>query len=157
MEHQKQWEFLKNKFEANQLSHSYIFSGPKEADILAFAKEFVKSLNCLKPNIKQKTCRECQNCILIERGSFPDLLAVKSENSESSIENKKDMMEIDIGQIRQVNNFLSYKSYYGGWKSVIIENAERMNAQAQQSFLKTLEEPKGKTLIILASSKSETL
>jgi len=91
------------------------------------------------------------------RGAFPDLFIVKSANSESSIKNEKDMMEIDVAQIREVNNFLSYKSYYGNCKIVIIENVERMNLEAQSCFLKTLEEPKGKTLIILITKNPEVL
>ena len=65
------------------------------------------------------------------------------------------MMEIDIGQIRNVQSFLSYTSYYGGYKVVIIEHAERMNIESQHCFLKSLEEPKGKTLIILLCDKPD--
>jgi len=85
------------------------------------------------------------------------LLIVRSADSTSSIKNKKDSLEIDVGQIRDAQNFLSYKSYYGSFKSVIVEDAERMNVEAQSCFLKTLEEPKGKTLIILVSSKPDML
>lgn len=156
MEHQKQFYFLKKKLETSQLAHSYLFSGPREAGIDVFAKEFIKLINCLysKSNdrenlsIKEKACGECQNCKLIEKGSFPDLLMVKP---------KAEKEEIEVAEIRNAQNFLSYKSYYGGYKAVIIDNAERMNQEAQSCFLKTLEEPKGKTIIILISSKPETL
>lgn len=163
--HQKQWEFLKNKFEAGQFSHAYLFAGQNKIGKKDFAKEFIKLINCLyyksqsfeNRSIKKTPCGQCQNCNLIEKESFPDLLMVTSINSESSIKNERDSMEIDVAQIRQVNSFLSYKSYYGGYKAVIIENAERMNQEAQNCFLKTLEEPKGKTVIILVSSKPEML
>ena len=123
----KQWAFLKNKFEAGQLGHAYLFSGPKEANIPAFAKELVKF-------ISGKGIAGSDLAILaIEKEQFPDLLIVKSQNSGSSLKNEKDMMEIDVAQIRRVNNFLSYKSYYAGYKTVIIENAERMNTEAQNS------------------------
>jgi len=163
--YQKQWEFLKGKFEAGQLSHAYLFFGQEGIGKKEFAKEFVKQLNCSYSKLRD--CADlsmveggrgdCQNCKLIEKEQFPDLLTVKSMSSESSVKNEKDMMEIDVGQIREVNNFLSYKSYYGGHKAIIIDNAERMNREAQHSFLKTLEEPKGKTVIFLISSKPEAL
>ncbi|MBX4201142.1 hypothetical protein KW786_03390 [Candidatus Parcubacteria bacterium] len=105
----------------------------------------------------EKPCRKCINCQLIEKEQFPDLLVINSINSESSIKNEKDMMEIDVAQVRQINNFLSLTSYYGGYKAVIINNAERLNTEAQHCFLKTLEEPKGKTLIIFICSKPEIL
>jgi DNA polymerase III delta prime subunit len=65
--------------------------------------------------------------------------------------------EISIAKIREVQNFLAYKSYNGGYKIVIIDDAEKMNVEAQSCFLKTLEEPKGKTLLILISSKPDML
>lgn len=146
--HKKQWEFLKNKFEAGQFSHAYLFVGQNNIGKKDFAKELVKLIN-------NKSIAGSD--LAIEREAFPDLLVVTSINSESSIKNEKDSMEIDVAQIRQVNNFLSYKSYYGGYKAIIIENAERMNQEAQHCFLKTLEEPKGNTVIILVSSKPEML
>jgi DNA polymerase-3 subunit delta' len=133
--HKKQWEFLKNKSELNQLSHAYLFTGADSIGKKMFAVEFAELVGC----------------------KFPDLLIVKSIDSESSIKNKKDSLEIDISQIREVQKFLSYKPYNGGFKIVIIDDAERMNIDAQDCFLKDLEEPKGKTLIILVSSKPDIL
>ena len=133
--HKKQWEFLKKKFELNQLSHAYLFAGAREIGKKAFAKEFSELIGC----------------------KFPDLLIVESINSTSSIKNKKDSLEVDIDQVRDAQKFLSYKSYNGGFKIVVIDNAERMNVEAQSCFLKTLEEPKGKTLLILISSKPDML
>ena len=106
--HKKQWEFLKNKLEANQLSHAYLFTGADGIGKKLFAKEFAEFIGC----------------------RFPDLLIVESVNSESSIKNKRDSLEIDIDQIRDAQKFLSYKSYNGGFKIVVIDNAERMNVEA---------------------------
>ncbi len=151
---------------AGQLSHAYLFSGQDGVGKKEFTKEFVKFINCQashKSDGRQiygtfkNGCNECQSCKFINQETFPDLLVVKSINSDSSVKNEKDMMEIDVAQIRQVNYFLSFKSYYGKYKAVMIENAERMNTEAQNSFLKTLEEPKGDTLIILLSSKPDYL
>ncbi|MCX6721754.1 MAG: hypothetical protein NTY04_00980, partial [Candidatus Staskawiczbacteria bacterium] len=119
-----------------------------------FAIEFIKFLNCFDKN---KPCGKCANCQMIDKNGFPDLLVVKSINSKSSIKNEKDSLEIDISQIRAAQNFLSYKSYYGSFKTVIVDNAERMNQEAQSCFLKTLEEPKGKTLLILISSRPDMM
>jgi DNA polymerase-3 subunit delta' len=77
---------------------------------------------------------------------FPDLIIVEAEDGE-----------ISIKKIREVQNFLSYKSYNAGFKIVVVEDAEKMNQEAQSCFLKTLEEPKGKTLLILISSKPDML
>lgn len=148
MEYEKQFQFLKSKFEAGQLSHAYVFSGDDGGELKKFAKELVKLIN-------GKSVAGAEAAI--EREQFPDLFVVKSQNSKSSLKDDEDKQEIDISLIREAQNFLSYKSYYGGYKTVIIENAERMNVPAQNCFLKNLEEPKGDSLIILLSLKPEML
>lgn len=142
--HQKQWDFLKNKFESGKLGHAYLFSGESQLGKRTFAKEFVKLINCQEK--KEKPCQKCQNCKMIEGERFPDLFTIKNNGQE-----------ITIDKAREAQNFLSYKSYYGSFKSVIIDEAEKMNQEAQSCFLKTVEEPKGKTIIIFVSLRPEAL
>jgi len=52
---------------------------------------------------------------------------------------------------------LSLKPYYCSFKVVLVDEAEKMNQEAQSCFLKTLEEPKGNTLLILISERPETI
>ncbi len=162
--HQKQWSFLKKKFQLNQLSHAYLFTGPNEIGKKKFALEFTKLINCIDEKNKPVFVKaslgrsqttgeaagkeECQNCKLIEKEKHPDVLMVRP---------KEDKSEIEILQIREVQQFLSLKPYYSSFKTVIINEAEKMNQEAQSCFLKTLEEPKGRTLLILISSKPEML
>jgi len=131
--HKKQWDFLKKNFELEQLSHAYLFCGPKEIGKKFFATEFANFIGC----------------------KFPDLMILGEANKKDP--KFGDGGEISIAQIRKVQEFLSYKSYNGGIKIVIVDDAEKMNPEAQNCFLKTLEEPKGKTLIVLVSSKPDML
>jgi DNA polymerase-3 subunit delta' len=121
--HNKQWNFLKEKFESGQLSHSYLISGNQNIGKLDFVKRFCDFMGC----------------------KFPDLMVVDIKE------------EIKIEKIREIQDFLSYKAYNGGFKSVVVANADQMNIEAQNCFLKTLEEPKGQTLIFLISSKPDLL
>jgi len=130
--HQKQWEFLKKKFEQNQLSHSYLFTGADGIGKKFFAKEFANFVGC----------------------KFPDLMSVEAPKKDQIF---GDGGEIKIAKIREVQNFLSYKSYHGGFKIVIVDEAHLMNQEAQSCFLKTLEEPKGQTLLFLVSSRPDML
>ena len=123
--HQKQWNFLKRKYETGQLSHAYLFVGANGIGKKLFAKELAKFVGC----------------------KFPDLISIEPEDGK----------EISIAKIREVQNFLAYKSYNGGFKIVIIDNAHLMNHEAQSCFLKTLEEPKGETVLFLISSKPDML
>jgi len=145
--HQKQWEFFKRNFEANQLSHAYLFTGLKYLGKKLFAKELVKLINCQEEN---KPCKRCFSCQSIEKESFPDFKIISEANKRDP--KFGDVGEIKISQVRDVQKFLSYKPYYGKFKAVLIEDAEKMNQEAQSCFLKTLEEPKGNTMIILLSS-----
>ncbi len=77
---------------------------------------------------------------------FPDVMTTRAEDGS-----------IIIKQVREIQDFLAYKSYNGDLKTVIIEDAERMTNDAQDCFLKSLEEPKGKTLIMLLTNKPEML
>lgn len=147
MEHQKQYQFFKQKLEAGQLAHAYLLAGNSEANLLEFAKRIAILVSG----------GQGQQVSLIEKEQYPDMLVVRSSQSESSLKNEKDMLEIDVDQIRKVNSFLSLTPYYGGYKTVIIENAERLNTEAQSCLLKTLEEPKGKTLILLLSERPEMM
>ena len=131
--HKKQWEFLKRNLELNQLSHAYLFTGQEGIGKKFFAKEFAEFIGC----------------------NFPDLMIVSEANKKDP--KFGDGGEIKISQIREVQNFLAYKSYNGGFKTVIVDDAEKMNQEAQSCFLKTLEEPKGKTLLILISSKPDMI
>ena len=131
--HEKQWKFLKGQFEHNKLSHAYLFTGAEGIGKKTFAKEFSEFIGC----------------------RFPDLKIL-------SIANKKDQIhgdggEIKVSQVREVQNFLSYKSYNGGYKIVIVDDAHLMNQEAQNCFLKTLEEPKGETILFLITSKPDML
>jgi len=130
--HSKQWEFLKKKFEQNQLSHSYLFAGADGIGKKFFAKEFANFVGC----------------------RFPDIMIVEAPKKDQIF---GDGGEIKIAKIREVQNFLSYKSYHGGFKIVVVDEAEKMNQESQSCFLKTLEEPKGQTLLFLVSSRPDML
>lgn len=148
--HKKQWEFLKNKVRKNQLSHAYLFVGPENIGKKHLAIELVKLINCKDKQAIEKGahCEKCFSCLAIEKESFPDFKII------SKSEDKK---ELDISLVRAAQNFLNYKSYYGSFKSVLVDGAEKMSPEAQNCFLKTLEEPKGKTVLFMISSKPDML
>jgi len=126
--HQRQWQILKKTAERGKISHAWLFSGPDSVGKKTLALEFIKLIN------KNK----------IENN--PDFLII--ENSKK---------EIQISEIRNIQKFLNLKPYSAPFKTVIIDQAEKMNAEAANCLLKTLEEPKGDSILFLISSKPETL
>ncbi len=128
--HQKQWQFLRKSLELGKLSHAYLFSGETQLGKKKFALEFAKLING-------------------ENFDFghPDLILIEPYEGR----------EIQIVQIRELIQKLSLKPYSAFLKVAMIDQAHLMNSEAQNCFLKTLEEPKGNTILILITEAPETL
>ncbi|PIP23493.1 MAG: DNA polymerase III subunit delta' [Candidatus Nealsonbacteria bacterium CG_4_10_14_0_2_um_filter_38_17] len=142
--HQKQWQFLKKSADLGKLSHAYLFQGQEQLGKRTLALEFVKYLNCEKS--EKRPCQTCRSCQDVQKGQYPDLVIIEPQGKE-----------IQIAQIRELSWHLSLKPYSSSLKTVIIDNAHLMNQEAQSCFLKTLEEPKGNSLLVLITDYPEML
>lgn len=138
--HQKQKEVLRKIVEGKNIPHALLFSGPEKVGKKKIAMEFVKNVFC------DKLCGECYPCRTIDSGNFPDLTIL------SPVEGN-----IEIEQVRDLQNRLSLKSYNNSLKVGIVNDAHMMRKDAQNALLKTLEEPKGDTLLILITAYPEML
>lgn len=128
----------------NQISHCYIFEGPKGMGKYDLALIFAQSLFC--DNFAQNPCNKCSSCVKINSNNHPDLHIIN--NDETTIKRE----DID-GLIDSV-----YKKPYESNKKVyIIKSAHEMTIQAANTFLKTLEEPPGDSVIILLTTNSNLL
>ncbi len=139
--HGKQKEILKKIAESNNLPHSMLFVGPEGVGKKKAAVEFVKTLNCKKGN----ACGDCPTCKEIEKGNFSDFFLIEEDD------------EITIDKVRELQKRFSLTGRRDGCKGAIIDKAHLLNPQAQASLLKTLEEPKGRGVIILVSEHPKML
>jgi DNA polymerase-3 subunit delta' len=144
--HQSQWKFLKTIARNSRIPQCMIFSGMKYLDKERVAEDFIKLLFCESPDFNRKPCGNCFSCGLLSKKKHPDFLVVFPEKKE-----------IPIEQARIIKEKLSLTPQIAGFKAVIIKSAEKLRVEAQNALLKTLEEPKGKTLIILITSHPEML
>ena len=133
-------ETLINSVGEGRPSHSYIFSGPSGVGKKLFAIEFAKLANCeSSPGKRPENCT-CNSCIKIEKMVHPDVSLFEYEGEKTiKIENIRSDFEEKI--------YLS--PFEGKYKIFILDDAERMNINAQNAFLKTLEEPPPQSIIIL--------
>ncbi|OGZ17366.1 MAG: DNA polymerase III subunit delta' [Candidatus Nealsonbacteria bacterium RBG_13_36_15] len=143
--HQTQWQFLKKSAETHRISHAYLFFGQSHLGKRIVAKEFVKLLNCSKKE-NHSFCNICWTCRAIQKEIHPDLIIIKPEGKE-----------IKISQIRQLQRFFSFKPHSSLFKVVILEEAEKMNSEAQSCLLKTLEEPPSNSLLFLLTEHPRML
>ncbi len=128
----------------DQVSHCYIFEGPKGMGKYELALIFAQSLLC--ENFTSNPCNKCPSCIKMNSGNHPDLHVIN--NAETTIKRE----EID-NLIESV-----YKKPYESKKKVyIIKDANEMTTQAANTFLKTLEEPASDSVIILLTTNANLL
>lgn len=146
--HQKQWQFLKKSAQSGKLPHALLFYGQEKLGKKTLAVEFIKFLSCSENNINKKPCNKCRNCSDIGKEMHPDFFIVKPISFHQ---------EIQISQIRELISKLSLRPALAPFKTAIVDQAHLMTQEAQNCFLKLLEEPKGNTLLILTTEHPEIL
>jgi DNA polymerase-3 subunit delta' len=156
--HQKIISFLNKSIGNRKLAHAYLFFGPEQIGKRLVALEFAKSLQCQNNKARIGSlsfCGQCTSCLAIEKEAHPDVLFIRPEVVEEK--NKKREKDISIVQVRSVQHQLSLSPYFGPYKIVIIDTAEKIQRDAANALLKTLEEPPKKSIIILISQSSKVL
>ncbi len=128
--------------ENGRLGHAYLITGPKEAR----HEQFAASVLDLVTGQKQHTLEGWE-------GQGAIVLRPQSKSRRITIGDDGD----DPGTIRFLEKMIRRTAAPNGWKLGIIVDAERMNVQAQNAFLKTLEEPPPRTLLLLLSTQPEQL
>ncbi|MFQ5432444.1 MAG: DNA polymerase III subunit delta' [Nitrospinota bacterium] len=135
---------LSRNLETDRLPSGYLFSGPLGTGKTMTADIFAKSLLCQSAD--KTPCDGCRSCRMYDAGSHPDFFRIEPDGAF-----------IKIAQMREMMSALSLKSYLGGRKTALIDKAEKMNKEAANSFLKTLEEPPPGCVIILVSPSPSAL
>ena len=139
-------EHLKNALSGRKVSHAYIINGEKSSGKEFIAKVFAMALQCERGG--DDPCQECHSCKQALSGNQPDIIRVTHEKPNS----------IGVDDIRaQVNNDVAIKPYSSPYKVYIINDAEKMTAQAQNAILKTLEEPPEYAVILLLTTNLNSL
>ncbi len=128
---------------SENISHSYMFCGIDGIGKHIFAREFAKMILCVSEN---KGCNTCNSCIMFCSGNNPDFLELEPDGNS-----------IKISQIREIQEYIYQKPIVSNKKVLIINNCEKMTEEAQNSLLKTLEEPPEYMVIILVTSNENKL
>ena len=149
-------EFLSRALAADRLPHGLIFAGPVGVGRHTAASALAKVFLTDKPDDAAALARTAP---LIDARTHPDFHHVTKEQVrelEGKSANKAIQFSVDVVRERILVP-ASKKSALGIGKVFIVEEAEAMNAQAQNALLKTLEEPSGRTLIVLLSDQPHAL
>lgn len=135
---------LSRSFQAGSVVHAFLIHGDEGCGKKTLAQTMSMALHCTGEG--ERPCLECGPCRRMLMGVHPDHIEVASDSSV-----------ISVKMVRDLIDRLTEKPYEGGWRTVIIHDAEKMNEAAQNALLKTLEEPDGRTAFFLLTAHPEGL
>lgn len=135
---------LKNAFKSGNISHAYLFSGPRGSGKTSTARIIARALNC-KDLYDFEPCLKCENCKAIDNGNFLDLIEIDAASNRN------------IDDIRNLRERVIFAPQIGRYKVYIIDEVHMLTPQAFNAFLKVLEEPPEHSIFILATTEPEKL
>ena len=139
--HSRAIERLQSAVARGQLPHTYLFAGPAGVGKFAAARALASLLLCDAAG--DDSCGACTSCLGAASETHPDLFIIRMAQGTS---------EIKIDQVRDLQRRLRLRPVRAQRKVAIVDDAHCLNLAAQNAMLKTLEEPPGSVLLILAAS-----
>ena len=131
---------LKNSISSGEISHAYLFAGPRGVGKTTVARLFAKAINC--PNQKDgEPCNECDNCKRITKGNVLDVIEIDGASNRG------------IDQIRQLREEVNFVPAETKYKVYIIDEVHMLTNEAFNALLKTLEEPPKRVIFIFATTE----
>lgn len=140
------WQQLKSNLERAHIPGAMLLQAKPGLAPQALIDRYVSGLMC--ENDASEPCGFCHACSLISSESHPDVHVVLPE---------KDKKTLSVEQIRQANKWALESSQFGGYRVIVVPQAERMNTSAANALLKTLEEPPSACLFILSTDNAQRL
>jgi DNA polymerase-3 subunit delta' len=145
-------QLLQRSLARGRLGHAYLFIGDQLDELELLARTLAKTLNCQNPvkidSVTIDCCDQCLSCRKIENETHADIHWARPE-SKSRI--------ITVEQVRDLMRQIQLKPTEAEHKVAIIGGADRLNLQAANAFLKTLEEPPPNSILILLSTEPQRI
>ena len=132
------WQHWLQAFNAGRLAHGWLITGPAGLGQSWLTEQMIRAFLCLQPTA-QGACGVCHACRLQQSGHHPDLV-LTGDNADKSI---------GIDPIRELIQRLNSTPQQGAGKVALIADAGRLTEPAANALLKTLEEPAGRSLLLL--------
>lgn len=131
---------LKNAITTGKIAHAYLFAGPRGTGKTSTAKILAKALNCIH-GPTPSPCNQCAACERITAGSSMDVFEIDAASNRG------------IDEIRDLRETVKFAPVEGQKKVYIIDEVHMLTTEAFNALLKTLEEPPGHVVFILATTE----
>jgi DNA polymerase III subunit delta' len=140
---------LERAVESGRVAHAWVFAGPPGSGRVTTALAFAASLLC-----DAGGCGTCRTCRLVDARSHPDLHVIEPT---PPVHNSRGPRAIRIDAIRELERQASLRPVMGRFKVFVLDGADRMTDTAPEAFLKTLEEPPDRTIMILVLERTRAV
>jgi DNA polymerase-3 subunit delta' len=121
--------------QSQEMTHAWIFTGPPGSGRSSAAVAFACALVC--PSDGCGTCNQCRSA---KSGGHPDVEIIRTEG-----------LSIKIDEVRELLTRVAWAPSMGGWRVVVMEDADRLTESAANALLKAIEEPGARTVWLLCA------
>jgi DNA polymerase-3 subunit delta' len=121
--------------ETQEMTHAWVFTGPPGSGRSSAAVAFAQSLIC--PN---NGCGVCSDCNSTKTHGHPDVEIIRTEG-----------LSIKVEEVRELLTRVAWAPSMGGWRVVVMEDADRLTESAANALLKAIEEPGTRTVWLLCA------
>lgn len=173
-------ESLEHAIRTKRAAHAFLIAGPHSIGKTTLARALAKRLLCMANNspiaqnslfgnaiVNEPPCDECRACIKNRKGVHPDVMLlegvpsrdfyIKNGSTAPPRKNDREKRTLLVDQMRDMEKWLSTAPFEASHKIGIVRRFEDANEEAQNAFLKTLEEPPSHAILILTAQDAGLL